>query len=188
MTLGSADHVALHSNVNDDVIGLATKLGIGASPPNTAGVLRVTNTGTQSTGYGLVQTGDVASHAITQSLSTALSGQTTTSTTMVDITGSSFSFTGTGGLIVAIVSLLGVSNTSTSSMSINWNDSSVTAPGDAFSVLLNETVTASSVLTKTYALSIGGHSATRTYKLRWSTSAGSLTFVAGWVHLLEFKR
>ena len=59
MTLGSADHVALHSNVNDDVIGLATKVGKGASVPNTAGVLRVTNTGTQSTGFGLVQTADI---------------------------------------------------------------------------------------------------------------------------------
>jgi hypothetical protein len=64
MTLGSADHVAQHSNINDDVIGLATKLGKGASLPNTAGVLRVTNTGTQSTGYGLIQTADFGSGVV----------------------------------------------------------------------------------------------------------------------------
>lgn len=63
MTLGSADHVALHSNVNDDVIALATKQGIGASLPNVAGVMRVSNAGTLTTVWGPVVNADVSAAA-----------------------------------------------------------------------------------------------------------------------------
>lgn len=59
MTLGSAGHDALHANANDDIIAIASKMGKGSSLPNTAGVLRVTNAGTLSTGWGLVQTADI---------------------------------------------------------------------------------------------------------------------------------
>lgn len=51
MTLGSADHVALHSNVNDDVVQLATRLGKGATMPD-ANYKSLAATGSGNTAWG----------------------------------------------------------------------------------------------------------------------------------------
>jgi hypothetical protein len=115
MTLGSAGHDALHANANDDIIAIASKLGKGSSLPNIAGVMRVTNAGTLSTGWGQIVSGDItdgtiatvdmAANAVSQRA--AITGVPSAGTqsisvtnTATDITGASFTFTATAGSVL----------------------------------------------------------------------------------------
>lgn len=210
MTLGSADHVALHSNINDDVVALATKAGKGASLPNTAGVWRVTNTGTQSTGWGLIQTADIgllqitaalmaadtitaaqiaanavdtaeinalavttakiAANAVTQTGSASgSSGQiTTTSTTAVDMTDMTVTFTTTGGPLLCWFSGSTYNNTVSGSNNFSLR---LDSGADSFGIAVN--FPAASILTSIAMIAIftGVSAASHTVKARWSTAA-----------------
>jgi hypothetical protein len=98
---GGYGHVESHNAFVDEIAAAQTKLGTGASTPSAGTVLRGTGSGTSA--FGAVQTGDMAANAATQSGSAvgSTSGPSTTSTTYVDIPEMSVTLTTTGGDLIA---------------------------------------------------------------------------------------
>lgn len=65
-TLATVPHDQQHSLANNAIMALEAKLGISASTPASGSVMRATGTG--SSAWGQVQTGDIANTAITTAL------------------------------------------------------------------------------------------------------------------------
>lgn len=88
---------ANHNDLAAAIVAVETKVGITSSTPTANKVLRATGTGTSE--WAQVATGDLAAAACTQSSATTpvASNQTTTSTTLVDVPDMSITLTTTGG-------------------------------------------------------------------------------------------
>lgn len=102
--LGTADtalkHASQHANANDEIEAIATKIGISGSTPSSGTVLHGSGTGTSA--WAALATGDVAANAITQNgLAVGVDNNpTTTSTTYADLTNLSVTLTTVGGDLV----------------------------------------------------------------------------------------
>lgn len=157
--------------LQDIAEALETKLGIGASAPSTAGVLRRTAAGASA--WGPIQTGDLAAAAITQVLTAAPTpGQTLSGGTGVtDITGGTISMT-TGASPLAVF----VYGTIINSTAGAFAGLQVYVDGAAFGV---EQIAMSAIANGyvPFAIAaIGSISAVaHTIKLRWRDSVGSNT-------------
>lgn len=183
MTLGSADHVALHSNVQDDVVQLATKLGRTGSVPAANQVLRGTGAGTSA--FGAIQTGDLAAGAISQRVIAAPTGsQTTTSTTVVTMTGGSVNMTCFGGIVVLLA--IGTVSHNQAGGIVQMDVAVDGVSQGSYTVLQIPTVGGF----MSFAICISGSVAagSRAFALRWFVNSGTVTLNAGTLHVIELKK
>lgn len=164
---------------------LEAKVGIGASTPSAAGVLR--RTSGSSTAWGVIATADLAAGAITQfNYGNMTPGSVTTSPTLVAVPMSPLcTLTTQAGSQVLLVSYFSVfSNTAAAgiAVSISVDGVAVTsemvanAPGVNINVPLSPSVV--------NLPAAGAH----TYGMLWRTTAGQITAGNGQLYAFEIKR
>jgi hypothetical protein len=193
-------HSVHHDNVYDAIEAIEAKLGIGASAAAANQVLRATAAGVTS--FGQVQTGDIATDAITSALiaagtiaygdvasgvlptfySTLLPGESTTSSSVVAMTGSSLpAITFTGRTALFGLSLAGFGNTSSAVSGVTLRES-----GANQGTFLNDGNSAGINVTKAAFVRLTPTAASHTYNLYWSTNTGTLSYNSGYLWVIVF--
>lgn len=175
-TTSALKHAFQHSQANDEIEAIAAKVGVStASPANTptANTALVSDATNQSK-WSTIVTAMIAANAVTQSNVAvgSSSGPTTTSTSMVDMTDMSITFTTTGGNVLCMV----VANLETSSagaggfMALRMDTGT-----DSQEVAHTMTNSGSSYTLCTFYLFTGVSAASHTFKGRWRTTTGTMT-------------
>lgn len=178
------EHHVQHANANDAAEALEAKLGIGASTATANTVLRGTGTGVS--GWGNVDTAYILNNAISQfGTATPTAAQTTTSTSIVDMTSGSVAITLSTGACVMIFGAGSVSNSTAGAfvaVSVDLDGGSL----GEFSVCTSATASAFVPFGFSIALTIaaGAH----TVKLRWRVSANTGTLNSGRLNVIELKK
>lgn len=177
------EHHIQHANANDAAEANQAKLGIGASTPAANTVLR--GTGTGSSGWGQVATGDIAAGAVSQSGVVApTAGQTTTSTTLVDLASASVPLTTAGGRVLLLFS--GYCSNSNANQSCYF---AVFQDGVNQGGLAGCTsATASAVGTVSMVMVLTPTAGSHTWKIQWNVSANTGTLQSGYFSVVEIKR
>jgi hypothetical protein len=126
----------------------------------------------------------LAAHAATNTQSVSISGTSTTSAVYVDLAGSSMVYVGSGGQAFAIISILGMTCGGVAYVNMALNINGV----DTYTVVFNEFMSGiADCHNFSYCVSLGTVSASNTYKLRWNTSAGTVSIISAQMQIFEFK-
>jgi hypothetical protein len=177
-------HSDQHANANDILEALEGKLGIGSSVAAANQVLRGTGTGVS--GWGNIDTAYILNNAISQfGTATPTAAQTTTSTTIVDMTSGSVAITLTTGACVMLMAAGSVSNSSAGAfvaVSVDLDGGSL----GEFSVCTS--ATAGAFVPFGFSLALAIAAGAHTFKLRWRVSAGTGTLNSGRLNVIELKK
>jgi hypothetical protein len=171
------------SRIHTLIQALEAKVGIGASTPSAAGVLRRT-TGS-STAWGQIATGDLAAAAIhTIPNAVTIAPATIASTAFGAMAGSSLVITTQGGPVLFLLSLFSMYHSTTvgSTTAQLWEGGANVANlmlGDINSTLAQHRMG--------YAW-IAPTVATHTYEVRWNSSTGQANHGGGLFSAIEFKK
>lgn len=178
------EHHTQHSNANDAIEALEAKLGIGASTPIASRVMRGTGTGTSS--WGQVATGDITDGAISQSglAAGSTASPTTTSTTFVDMTDMTVTLSITNSVVYAWFTGTFLHSAGLGIIGLNVDGGSEVVSNNIS--LAGSTLTSISLMWRFTGLSAGSH----TFKARWKTNTGTLTNNAAerWLMVQEIKK
>jgi hypothetical protein len=161
------------SRLQNCVMALEGKLGIGASTPSAAGVLRRT-TGT-STAWGTVQTGDLTAGAAGILAGIHLGAASTNSTGFVGIPATTLLFTSTAKGILFLLTMVNFRGSAGAGTAVQLWESGTNI---LLNTMFSDTVAAGVVATKTVALYLPGGvpAGARSYFLVWQTSAGTIQY------------
>jgi hypothetical protein len=177
------EHHTQHANANDAAEALEAKLGIGASTPAANTILGGNGTGTS--GWRQVVNGDIANAAISQSgVAAATGGQTTTSTTPVDVTGASVTFTTTGGRVLLLFS--GYCSNGAANQTCYFSLVQDGATAGQFAAATS--ATASAIGTVSMVMILSPSAGSHTWKVQWSVTGNTSTLSGGYLSVMEIKK
>jgi hypothetical protein len=177
------EHHIQHANANDAAEVLEAKVGIGASTPTAGKVLGADGTGTSS--WRQVATGDITPGAVSQSANAApTASQTTTSTTPVDMTGATVTFTTTGGRVLLLFA--GYAGNSGAN---GYTALTLVQDGGSLGELAVVTSATAAAFCNVGMSTVSTPAAgSHTWKIQWRVSGGTSTLYSGNLSVVEIKK
>jgi hypothetical protein len=170
--------------VNDTVEAVQTKLGIGASAQTPAANTVLGGNGAGTTSFRQVETGDIATDAVTQVVQGGTFSSSTTSTTYVDLTTTGVTQTTTGGKLECTVVWCGNMTAASNSVFLALSLDGAAEVSEVVQLPAN----ALQFVMVCQALFTGVSAASHTVKARWKVGGSTANTYSGTLKVKEVKK